>query len=153
MKLIIAAVGKMRQGPARKLADDYHTRIGRYRPLDLVDVRESAASLPEDRQREEAEALWRTVPDGAVVVALDERGKEWTSTELASFLEARMTAGTRHLALLVGGPEGHAESTRARADVVLALSRLTLPHDLARVVLAEQVYRAFTIVRGEPYHR
>lgn len=153
MKITIAAVGKMKQAPCKKLAADYHKRLRHYRPLDLVDVKESTASLAADRQRDEGASLLGAVPAGAVVVVLDERGEHWSSADLAGWLDAKMIAGTRHIALLVGGPEGHSVEVRERADVLLALSKFTLPHDLARVVLAEQLYRAFTIVRGEPYHR
>ena len=153
MKLTIASVGKVRKGPFKTLADDYHARLQHYRPLDLVDVRESSASDAEQRKLEEGAALLAAVPDGATIVALDERGKHWTSVELARWLDEKMVEGTRHVALLVGGPEGLSVDVRKRAHVVLALSKFTFPHDLARVVLAEQLYRAFTIVRGEPYHR
>lgn len=153
MKITIASVGKIRRGPFKKLVDEYHGRLEHYRPLDLVDVRESSADQPSKRQQEEATALHGAVPHGAVLVVLDERGKHWTSEELADWFDQKMVQGTRHIVLLVGGPEGHTDETRQQADVLLALSKFTLPHDLARVVLAEQLYRAFTIVRGEPYHR
>lgn len=153
MKIILANVGKIRRGPFKQLADEYHDRLRHYRPLDIVDVRESSAATAEVRQRDESAALLAAAPDGATLVVLDERGKHWTSEQLAGWFEEKMTEGTRHVAFLVGGPEGHSAQLRDRADVLLALSAFTLPHDLARVVLAEQLYRAMTIVRGEPYHR
>lgn len=153
MKITLISVGKVRRGPYKKLVDEYHGRLQHYRPLELVDVRESSAATPELRRSEESSALLAAVPAGATVIVLDERGAHWTSHDLAAWVERKMVEGSRHLALLVGGPEGHSDELRGRADVLLALSKFTLPHDLARVVLAEQLYRAFTIVRGEPYHR
>jgi 23S rRNA (pseudouridine1915-N3)-methyltransferase len=103
-------------------------------------------------KEEEAEALLARVGARDHVVALDERGKAYTSVELARRLAAWMEGG-RDVALLVGGPDGLAEAVLARAGERLSLSRLTLAHRLARLVLVEQLYRAFTILRGEPYHR
>ncbi len=153
MKLTIASVGKVRRGPFKKLVDEYHERLRHYRPVDIVDVRESAAALPKTRQQDESASLLAAAPDGAIVVIMDERGEQWTSAQLAAWFDRNMVQGTRHIAFLIGGPEGHSDEVRDRADVLLALSAFTMPHDLARVVLAEQLYRAFTIVRGEPYHR
>ena len=153
MKITIIAVGRLKQSQFKKLAREYHERLEHYRPLDVVDVRESSANAAEKRRSEEGEAIVDAVPHGAVFIALDEQGKEWTSEELADWLNEKMVRGTRHVAFAVGGPEGLSDLVTERADVTLALSRMTFPHDMARVVLAEQLYRAFTIIRGEPYHR
>jgi 23S rRNA (pseudouridine1915-N3)-methyltransferase len=93
------------------------------------------------------------VPADARVVALDERGRNLSSTEFASRLERWRDEGVRDIAFLVGGADGLAQSVRDRADFVLALGTLTWPHELVRVLVAEQIYRAWTIVQGHPYHR
>ena len=153
MKITIASVGRMRDKRWKKLAREYEERLGHYRPVDVVEVRESNASSAEERRSEEGAALLDAMPSGAVVVAMDETGRHESSQKLAAWLDQKMVRGTRHLGFLIGGPEGLSSEVRERADRVLALSRMTFPHEMARVVLAEQLYRAMTIIRGEPYHR
>ena len=96
--------------------------------------------------------MLKSLPDNAYVVALDERGKSWSSKELSSRLEGWMTHEP-HVIFLIGGADGLADSCKQRADQLWSLSELTLPHALVRVVLAEQIYRAWTLVQGHPYHR
>jgi 23S rRNA (pseudouridine1915-N3)-methyltransferase len=102
--------------------------------------------------RQEGERLLAAVPRGAARWALDQRGREWSTEDLARRLEGWLGEG-RDVALLVGGPEGLADACRAGAEGLWSLSRLTLPHPLVRVVVAEQVYRAWTLLAGHPYHR
>ena len=102
--------------------------------------------------REESERLLGAVPDGCLVVALDEKGRGFSTADLSRQLDQWMHSG-RDVALLVGGPEGLTEAVRTRADLVWSLSPLTFPHTLVRVVVAEQVYRAWSLLRGHPYHR
>lgn len=106
----------------------------------------------ERARREEGEKMLATLPKGAYVVALEVGGKDWDTAELAQRLADWRQQG-RDVALLVGGPEGLADACRARADVQWSLSRLTLPHPLVRIVLAEQLYRAWSLLQGHPYHR
>lgn len=106
----------------------------------------------ERARREEGEKMLAALPKGAYVVALEVGGRAWTTQDLAQRL-TEWRQGGRDVALLVGGPEGLAESCRARADAEWSLSRLTLPHALVRIVLAEQIYRAWSIIQGHPYHR
>jgi 23S rRNA (pseudouridine1915-N3)-methyltransferase len=101
----------------------------------------------------EAEALVRALPDGAALVALDERGRMLTSPDLAARLAARRDSGTQDLAFLIGGADGLDPALRDRADLVLSFGPMVWPHMLARVMLAEQLYRAATILAGSPYHR
>jgi 23S rRNA (pseudouridine1915-N3)-methyltransferase len=153
MKITLIAVGRMRDKRWKKLAREYENRIEHYRPLDVVEVRESTDRDPSRRQVDEGAAILDAVPRGAVLVVMDETGEETTSPDFAAWIDRRMVRGTRHLAFAIGGPEGLSDAVRAAADRTLALSRMTLPHEMARVVLAEQIYRAMTIIRGEPYHR
>ncbi len=111
--------------------------------------RSAGAALARD---EEALRIARCIPKGAGVVALDGRGQAWSTEDLAGQLAAWMGEG-RDRALLVGGPDGLADSLLARADQCWSLSRLTFPHPLVRVILAEQIYRAWTLLKGHPYHR
>lgn len=145
--------------PGRVLADaigEYERRAGRYWNLDTVEVREERAGkgTPGARVREaESRRVLERVPDGYEVVALTREGEAWSSLRLAQHLESLAVSARPGAAFLVGGALGLDDAVLRRADRRLSLSSLTLPHDMARLVLAEQLYRAGTIVRGEPYHK
>jgi len=153
MKLIVAAVGKPRNAALAAAIEEYESRAAKYWPLEVHEIREEGArGTPVSVVKEkEAERLASRV-DGATVVACDERGTAMTSAKFAKFVQdARERA--RDLAFVIGGAHGLADSLRDGAQTRLALAPWTLPHELARLVLAEQLYRAGTIVRGEPYHK
>jgi len=153
MKVIVAAVGRPRNADLAAAIEEYEQRAARYWPLDVREVREAnARGVSADVVREkEAERLGQRV-EGAALIVCDERGTGMTSEKFAAFLQdARERA--RDVAFVIGGAYGLAESLRARARTRLALAPWTLSHELARLVLAEQLYRAGTIVRGEPYHK
>ena len=154
MRVLLVVVGKPRDAGLAAATREYETRAARYWPLEVHEVREeSGRGLPPDavRQREGARLLERC-PPSARLVACDERGKQLTSDAFASLLrDARDRA--QDLAFVIGGAHGLDESVRTRAGTLLGFCTWTLPHELARVVLAEQIYRAGTIVRGEPYHK
>ena len=147
------AVGRAR-GVLADAAAEYERRAGHYWPLQTIAVREeSARSLPAEQVlAREGERLASRVPAGATVVACDERGEAWSSSRFATWLVAQRDAA-RDVAFVIGGALGLAPAVRERAAVRLTLAPWTLPHDLARVVLAEQLYRAGTLARGEPYHK
>ena len=155
MRLSIAAVGRLKSGPESDLVRDYAARLsatGRplaLGPLELLEVDERKAR---DRATQSARLLER-VADGAVVVALDERGKALTSPGLAKLIERTRDDGADQMAFLIGGADGHAASLRDRANHVISLGPMVWPHMLARVMLAEQLYRAVSILAGSPYHR
>lgn len=152
MRLTLLAVGRLR--PAlRAAADDYLARLGRYVTVEEREVKEaSRAPTLEAAQRDEHEALAAKLPAGSRLVALDRGGKPWSSEELARRLDDwRLTA--RPVTFVIGGSHGLAPVLLARADDTWSLGALTLPHELARVVVLEQLYRGFTILRGEPYHK
>ncbi len=153
MKLRVLAIGKDRSGLFAPAAAEYAQRLGRYLRFELAELPEARkhAGTPRAREEEGATLLARVDPREHVV-ALDERGREYTSAELARRLAAWLGGG-RDVALVLGGADGLSPEVLARAGERLALSRMTLPHRLARVVLLEQLYRAMTIVRGEPYHK
>ena len=153
MKVIVAAVGRPRDTALAAAIDTYERRAARYWPLEVRPVRsESAASASPDlvRQRE-AERLAAKLGDARLIVC-DERGAGLSSAAFSAFLQ-RSREGAEDVAFVVGGPFGVADALRERAARVLALAPFTLSHELARLVLAEQLYRAGTIVRGEPYHK
>ena len=149
MRITIAAVGRLRNGPIRDLISDYEKRL----PWDLT-IREVAEGRqPARRKSDEATALMAAVPDGAGLVALDEQGKNMSSDGLAEWIARRRDDGQRSVAFVIGGADGLEETVLDRADLVLSLGRMTWPHMLARLLLVEQLYRAHTIQSGHPYHR
>jgi 23S rRNA (pseudouridine1915-N3)-methyltransferase len=152
MELVILGVGQLR--PAyREACDDYLRRLSRYLKVREVEVREASRAPTEEAQREEeASRLLERAPGGATLVALDREGSSWTSEELARRLEGWRVAA-RPLAVVIGGSHGLAPGLLTAAAIRWSLGPLTLPHELARVVLVEQLYRAFTIIRGERYHK
>ncbi len=155
MKLLILAVGRLRSPFYRQAFEDYGRRLVHYTRFESVEVKgvklppkESAATRKSILARE-AERLLARIPAGARTVALAEEGRTLDSAGLAD-LVGRERGGV--LVFVVGGSLGLHDDLKKRADLLLSLSRMTLPHELARLVLAEQLYRAFTILRGEPYH-
>ena len=148
MKLLILAVGK----PGALLAPairEYERRVERYVPLDVVEV---GSGREADRDRD-AQRLVARVPDGFDIFALTRSGRRMSSRRLARYLEELGTYGRGGAAFLVGGPFGLGDAATRRATYRLSLSAMSLPRDLARLVLAEQLYRAWTLIRGEPYHK
>ncbi len=148
-------VGRLRAGPERDLIDDYLMRFDRTgRPLGLGPALEHEV---EDKKNAgmtaEADLLARAVPSGAVVVTLDERGKLLTSPDFAAHLARWRDAGRQDLAFVIGGADGIDPALRARADFSISFGAMDWPHMLVRVMLAEQLYRAATILGGGPYHR
>ncbi len=153
MRFRVLAVGKDRSGLYAPAVEEYAGRLSRYARFELVEVPEARkrAGTPQARDEEAASILAR-LEDRERVVALDERGEQLGSVDLASKVERWMRGG-RDVALVIGGSDGLGAAVLERAAERLALSRLTLAHRLARLVLVEQLYRAFTILRGEPYHK
>ncbi|WP_116652574.1 23S rRNA (pseudouridine(1915)-N(3))-methyltransferase RlmH [Pelagibacterium sediminicola] len=159
MRLVIIALGRMKDGPERALVARY---IGRAatggRPLGLsgpaiVELAESRERSAEARRREEARAILAQLPENSVLVALDERGKSLSSEGFAGRISQWRDENRTALALVIGGADGLDETVRARADLVLSFSPMTWPHQIVRIMAAEQLYRATTILSGHPYHR
>ena len=155
MRLLLISVGKVRANEMAALVQEYEKRAGRYWPLQVVEVKEeSARSRPEaEVRRREGERLLEAAGAGAFVVACDEQGTMLRSEEFADWLREERQRAARDVAFIIGGAYGLSDDVLARADMRMALARWTLPHDLARLVLVEQLYRAGTILRGEPYHK
>lgn len=155
MRLHLCAVGRLRAGAERDLVDDYLKRLDRTgRPLGLGPVAEHEV---EDRKgggmAAEGALLARAIPEGAALCVLDERGKLLSSPEFAEALAGWRDGGRQDAAFVIGGADGVDPALRARADLVLSFGRMVWPHLLVRAMLAEQLYRAATILAGSPYHR
>jgi 23S rRNA (pseudouridine1915-N3)-methyltransferase len=139
LKIVVLAVGKLRDRHVEALCDDYLARARRHLPVEVLEPEDDAA-------------LARRWPTSGEVIALEPGGVSWTTEALAQQVERRMTHGTRTLTFVIGGADGIPAALVKRAQLRLSLSAMTLPHRLARLVLCEQIYRALTIIRGEPYH-
>ena len=154
MKLALLAVGRLKNRHLDALCGDYAARIRRLRPLEVVEVRDHQRRARDaaDAVRREGEALLARVQPTDRVVAMDVTGRTRSSEELSAHLERLTVGGTRRMAFAVGGPYGLSEAVLARADERLSLSPMTFPHELARTILLEQLYRALAIARNLPYH-
>ncbi|HEY5441902.1 MAG TPA: 23S rRNA (pseudouridine(1915)-N(3))-methyltransferase RlmH [Gemmatimonadaceae bacterium] len=154
MRVVIAAVGKPRDRHLAAAIDDYETRAARYWPLDVVEVREASGRgiSPELAKEKEGERILERLPAAVALVVCDEHGDRLTSAEFATLVNAARDRA-KDIAFVIGGAFGLADSLRSRATRAIQLAPWTLPHEMARLVLAEQLYRAGTIVRGEPYHK
>ena len=146
MKLRFIWVGKTRSAPAKEMILDYAERIGHYARVEVMELRDR------DIEKESEEILSRIGKDSFIVVA-DERGRDMSSLEFAGLIERHRLAGTRGMTFILGGHAGVSDGVRRRADLLLCLSSMTLTHEMARVVLLEQVYRAFTIIHDLPYQK
>jgi len=136
MKLVFCFSGKTHQGPVKELVDEYARRIQKYAPVEIIEAKELHVQSREGRHIV-------LVPDGSTL----------SSEGLAKLMDRHQISGTRHLFLYVGGPDGLPRSVLENADMSLSLSSMVFNHQIVRIMLLEQVYRAFTIIRGEPYHK
>jgi 23S rRNA (pseudouridine1915-N3)-methyltransferase len=158
MRIVVAAIGKLKRGPEQALAERYRERAvksGRgigLRSLDVVEIAESRAREAQRRMIEESIALANIIPKDAATVLLDPRGETIDSNKFAARLRVWNDSG-HDVAFVIGGPDGLAPTLSDRADLHLAFGALTWPHQLVRIMLLEQIYRATTILSGHPYHR
>lgn len=158
MRVTIAAIGRLKEGPERELFQRYVSNanaLGRrikLGPLDLIEFAESRRASADERRDEEARRLLDAIGD-AHLVALDERGRQHDSAAFAGTLRRLRDDGTARVVFAIGGADGHGSALLRIAREKLGLGAMTLPHGLVRVVLAEQLYRAATIIAGHPYHR
>lgn len=159
MRIILAAVGRLKDGAERELYQRYSDRLdaqGRgvsIGPLKLAELPEAKGQTADLRKGDEAGRLLKASEGAELRVVLHERGRGLTSDAFATWLAQQRDGGTKAMAFLIGGPDGHGEAALQSASMLLSLGPMTLPHGLARVILAEQLYRAVTILSGHPYHR
>ena len=155
LQIRLIAVGKLRGAMWLPAVTEYSQRMQRYIKFALVEIRDSIGKgLPEATALvEEGKALAQFLEPGNYLIALDREGKSLDSEKFAQLLQKQIDAGIRKMDFVIGGPAGLDQKIIAKANLRLSLSAMTLPHELARVVLLEQLYRALTILRGEPYHK
>lgn len=159
MRILIAAVGRLKAGPERELAERYLKRTAQtgrsigMTGVEVIEIRESRADDPARRMLEESIAIANVIPERAVTVLLSERGENLSSAALAGRLQAWRTESKPAVVLVIGGADGLAPGLKDKADLSLAFGAATWPHQLVRVMLLEQLYRATTILSGHPYHR
>ena len=159
MRVIVVAVGRLKQGPERELAERYRKRAvaaGRgagLQAFDVVEIKESRAGEASRRMLEESIAIANVIPERAVTVILDERGENISSASLAQRMRSWRGEGCSALALVVGGHDGLAPTLREKASLAISFGAATWPHQLIRIMVMEQLYRAMTILAGHPYHR
>jgi 23S rRNA (pseudouridine1915-N3)-methyltransferase len=159
MRILVAAVGRLKQGPERDLAERYRKRAadaGRaagLRNLDVIEIKESRAGEPARRMIEESIAIANVIPDGAVTVILDERGESMSSSSFAGRLQGWRTQDKAAVVFIIGGHDGLAPTLRESANLAISFGAATWPHQLVRIMLLEQIYRTVTILSGHPYHR
>lgn len=155
MQLTIIAIGKTDYPAIQELQELYTQRLQHYirTEWEIIPDLKNTKSLQEAQQKsKEGEAILKKIQPGDFVILLDEKGKNLDSVEFSGFLQNKMNAGIKKLILIIGGPYGFSEEVYSRANGKLSLSKMTFSHQMIRIFLAEQLYRAFTILRGEPYH-
>lgn len=155
MKLLLMAVGRTSIDFVRRGLDEYLGRLSHYVQVEtkiIADVKRTSGITAERQKEMEGAAILAALQPSDRVVLLDENGREFTSREFASFMEKQMSSGVKRLAFVVGGPYGFSKDVYARADSKVSLSRMTFNHEMVRLFFVEQLYRAQTILRGEPYH-
>ena len=145
MKLLFIAVGKKHDELVENGVAEFTARLGRYVPIEWK-------IIPASNTKEEAEKILKSADQADTLVALDEKGKALSTIALSDYIEKSMSSGTKRLIFVIGGAYGLDQSVRDRAQIIWSLSPLTFPHQLVRLILSEQIYRAFTLIKGEKYH-
>ena len=155
MKVILLTVGKTNEINFINSISDYQKRLKFYIPFELIELPElrNTKSLSEEQQKQrEGEMLLQTIDAADDVVLLDDKGSEYTSMQFSAFMQRKMAGGSKRLVFVVGGPYGFSPAVYSRANGKISLSRMTFSHQMVRLIFVEQLYRAMTILRGEPYH-
>lgn len=155
MKITLLTVGKTDKDWVRQGLDIYVSRLKHYVPFSITEIPElkNVSALTKDQiKTREGELILKNIRNTDDVILLDERGKEYSSMELARILQEKMTYGGRDIVYVIGGAYGFSDAVYSRANSKLSLSRMTFSHQMVRAIFAEQIYRAFTIMKGEPYH-
>lgn len=155
MRLNLLCVGRLTLQYLHDGCNEFSGRLKRYLPLAITEIKEHKTGRKQDIQRivaTEGENLEQRIPNGSFVIALDQGGKKLSSEQLAELMSDHMVRSVPEWTLLIGGPYGLSDCLRKRADLVLSLSPMTLTHQMARLLLLEQLYRSCTIIRNEPYH-
>ncbi len=155
MKIVLLAIGKTSEAYLKEGIDKFTKRLGHYIPFELrtiQDVKTSRGISPEKQKQMEGELILNNISSGDHVVLLDERGKQLTSREFANYLDRKMSIEPKNFYFIIGGPYGFSKEVYERANELISLSSMTFSHEMVRLFMTEQIYRAMTILRGEPYH-
>ena len=154
-QLSLIAVGRMKSGPLADLVQTYLKRLtpSGFGPLKIIEVETRPHANPELLRQYEGEAIRAKIPEGAIVIALDERGKPLSSQVFSDWIARHRSGGTQHLVFVIGGANGLDDTVRSRANLLMTLGEMTWPHMIVRLLLLEQLYRAQQILAGHPYHR
>lgn len=155
MKIILLSVGKTDDVLSGQLIDGYQKKVNYYAPFDMetvADIKNTKNLSEKEQKLREGKNLLKAIHPSDYVVLLDDKGKQYASTEFARFIEKKMNVVPKRLVFIVGGPYGFSDEMYARANEKLSLSKMTFTHQMVRLVFAEQLYRAMTILNGEPYH-
>jgi 23S rRNA (pseudouridine1915-N3)-methyltransferase len=155
MKIALVQTGKTTDKHVAGIADLYLSRIKKYTPFEIItlpDIKNSGNLPVQEHKMKEGKKIIQTVTDDDYVVLLDERGKEFRTIDFSGWLEKTFMITRKRIIFLIGGPWGFSDEVYERADFMISLSKMTYPHQLVRLLFLEQLYRAFTIIRGEPYH-
>ena len=155
MNIELIAVGKTDSAAIESVVADYARRINHYCRFSMTmlpDLRNTRSISASQQRNAEGDAILRQITPGDFVALFDERGEEFRSMEFAAWMQKRMNSGIRRLVLVIGGPYGFSEAVYERADARVSLSKMTFSHQIVRALIAEQIYRAFTILNNEPYH-
>ncbi len=153
MKIAVLAVGKIKDRRLRDLCDEYRERLGHHLPVEEMDVAKTSRGNASQVMKGEAASLESATPEGALRIAMTEEGKGLSSMDLARSMDRWMVEGRQDVVFYIGGANGLAPEFKRSCHRRWSLSELTFPHDVARMLLWEQLYRAMTIIRGEPYHK
>lgn len=154
MKLTFLLIGKTTSPEVKSICDDYRKRINHYTKFEEIVLDNTAIKAP-DKQKikeKEGELILKKIAPGDVVVLLDDKGKEYTSVQFAKYLEGMFNQSVKNIFFVVGGAYGFSDEVYKRANAKLSLSKMTFSHQIVRAIFSEQLYRAFTILRNEPYH-
>ncbi len=155
MKISLLVIGKTNSSYLAQGIEEYVKRVSHYVPFELKvlpDIKTSKAMTQERQKELEGQAMLAAVQPGDYVVLLDERGKEMTSRQFAQYIDKKMVMLPKSLIFIIGGPYGFSQDVYSRANELLSLSKMTFSHEMVRLFITEQIYRAMTILRGEPYH-
>ena len=159
MNITVLCVGKNKESFYREALAEYVKRLSKYCKTKIIEVKDeptpdgASASVCEDILRTEGERLLGKMPSGAYIIATAVEGKSYTSEEMADMINALSIKGVSHICFVIGGSLGLSDEIKKRADLLLSFSKMTFPHGLMRVILAEQIYRSFRIIKNEPYHK
>ncbi|MFJ1473893.1 23S rRNA (pseudouridine(1915)-N(3))-methyltransferase RlmH [Capnocytophaga cynodegmi] len=155
MNIKLIAIGKTDNSALQQLIVDYEKRLSHYVNFQMqiiLDIKNSKSLSEEQQKAKEGELILKNIENSHHLILLDERGKEYTSVGLSEFLQKQMNTGTKQIVFVIGGPYGFSEEVYQRANGKLSLSKLTFSHQMIRLFFVEQIYRAFTILKNEPYH-